>query len=167
MRVAFGDLLGNGTERERSKRLACGNPGAIWTRCEAGLLRGTYGRCRGVSTDQTTISVVTDEVFTFGLKSWSRGQKSQGASAVCSGGVSAVMGSSDLDAHTLGSRGALGNQLSCSLPFWGDSTDCGNGLPSPALRRLPSHRDHRALAELNSRISNPLDALIDALMTCH
>ena len=32
---AFGDLLGNGTERERSKRLAYGNPGAIWTRCEA------------------------------------------------------------------------------------------------------------------------------------
>jgi len=51
------------------------------------------------------------------LKSWSRGQKSQAASAICSGGVSAVMGSSDLDAHTLCSRGALGNQLSCSLPF--------------------------------------------------
>jgi len=27
------------------------------------------------------------------------------------------MGSSDLDAHTFGSPGALGNQLSCSLPF--------------------------------------------------
>ena len=56
------------------------------------------------------------EVLTVGLKSWSRGQKSQAASAICSGGVSAVMGSSDLDAHTLGSRGAAGNQLSCSLP---------------------------------------------------
>ena len=27
------------------------------------------------------------------------------------------MGSSDLDVHTFGSPGALGNQLSCSLPF--------------------------------------------------
>ena len=75
-------------------------PGAIGSRCDAGLLRGTYERCRGESTDQTTINVVTDEVLTFGLKSWSRGQKSQAASAVCSGGVSAVIGSSDLDGHT-------------------------------------------------------------------
>ena len=44
-------------------------------------------------TDQTHISVVTDAVLTVGLKSWSRGQKSQAASAMCSGGVSAVMGS--------------------------------------------------------------------------
>ena len=83
-----------------SKRLAVGNPGAIGSRCDAGLLRGTYERCRGESTDQTTINVVTDEMLTFGLKSWSRGQKSQAASAVCSGGVSAVMGSSVLDGHT-------------------------------------------------------------------
>ena len=69
-----------------------------------------------MSTDQTSKVVVTDEVLTFGLKSWSRGQKSQAASAVCSGGVSAVMGTSDLDAHTLVNQGALGNQLSCSLP---------------------------------------------------
>ena len=46
-----------------------------------------------------------------------QGPESQSASAVCSGGVSAVMGSSDLDAHTLFSGGASGNQLSCSLPF--------------------------------------------------
>ena len=69
-----------------------------------------------MSTDQTHISVVTDEALTVGLKSWSRGQKSQAASAICSGGVSAVMDSSDLDAPTFGSRGAPGNQLSCSLP---------------------------------------------------
>ena len=99
-----------------SKRLAVGNPGAIGSRCDAGLLRGTYERCRGESTDQTTINVVTDEVLTFGLKSWSRGRKSQAASAVCSGGVSAVMGTSDLDEHTLVRGGAPGNQLSCSLP---------------------------------------------------
>ena len=104
------------TERG-AKRLACGNPGAIGSRCEAGLLQGTYERCRGVSTDQTTISVITDAVLTFGLKSWSRGQNSQASSCVCSGGVSAVKGSSDLDEHTLVSDGASGNQLSCSLPF--------------------------------------------------
>ena len=92
-------------------------PGAITSRCWAGFLRGTYERCRGVSTDQTHISVVTDEALTFGLKSWSMGQKSQAASAICSGGVSAVIGSSDLDEHTFGSGGASGNQLSCSLPF--------------------------------------------------
>ena len=70
-----------------------------------------------MSTDQTHISVVTDEALTVGLKSWSRGQKSQAASAICSGGVSAVIGSSDLDGLTLVSGGASGNQLSCSLPF--------------------------------------------------
>ena len=63
------------TEERGAKRLAVGNPGAIGSRCDAGLLRGTYERCRGESTDQTTINVVTDEVLTFGLKSWSRGQK--------------------------------------------------------------------------------------------
>ena len=68
------------------------------------------GRCRGVSTDQTHISVVTDEALTVGLKSWSRGQISQVASAICSGGVSAVIGSSDLDEHTLDRGHAQGNQ---------------------------------------------------------
>ena len=73
-----------------------------------------------MSTDQTHISVVTDEALTVGLKSWSRGQKSQAASAICSGGVSAVIGSSDLDVHTLGSRGASGNplrQLAASMGY--------------------------------------------------
>ena len=76
-----------------------------------------------MSTDQTHISVVTDEALTVGLKSWSRGQKSQAASAICSGGVSTVIGSSDLDEHTLGSGGASGNQLSCSLPFEPEPSD--------------------------------------------
>ena len=75
-----------------------------------GVKRDSYGaprrRCRGVSTDQTNITVITDEAFTVGLKSWSRGQKSQAASWICCGGVSAVMGSSDLDVHTFGSTGA-------------------------------------------------------------
>ena len=104
------------TEKRGSKRLAVGNPGAIGSRCDAGLLRGTYERCRGESTDQTTINVVTDEVLTFGLKSWSRGQKSQAASAVCSGGVSAVMGSSDLDGHTFHPSAVNGYPSQRSLP---------------------------------------------------
>ena len=104
------------------------------SRCEAGLLRGTYARCRGVSTDQTTSSVVTDEGLTFGLKSWSRGQKSQSASQVCAGGVSAVIGSSDLVALTLVTAAAPGNQLSCSLPFQGWLTEGGSGVPAAELR---------------------------------
>ena len=85
-----------------------------------------------MSTDQTHISVVTDEALTVGLKSWSRGQKSQAASAICSGGVSAVMGSYDLDAHTLVSGGAPGNQPSYSLPLGAESADCGDGVPCAA-----------------------------------
>ena len=86
-----------------------------------------------MSTDQTHISVVTDEALTVGLKSWSRGQKSQAASAICSGGVSAVIGSSDLDAHTLGSRGASGNQLSYSLPFEAEQPIVGLAWQAKAL----------------------------------
>ena len=63
-----------------------------------------------MSTDQTTINVVTDEVLTFGLKSWSRGQESQAASAVCSGGVSTVNGFSNLDELTMVSGHTQGNQ---------------------------------------------------------
>ena len=36
-------------------------PGAITSRCEAGLRRGTYKQCSGESTDLTYSSVVTDE----------------------------------------------------------------------------------------------------------
>ena len=85
-------------EEERSDWLLA-NPGAIGSRCVAGLLGGTYERCRGESTGLTYIIVAPDEKLTFGLKSWSRGQKSQDASVACSGGVSAVMGSSGLDSH--------------------------------------------------------------------
>jgi len=119
----------------RSKRLACGNPGAIATRCDAGLLRGTYARCRGVSTDQTSTVVVTDELLTFGLKSWSRGQKSQAASALCSGGVSAVIGSSDLDAHTFRPSAALAYPRYRSLP----SRLSSSRLPKMCLPTLASY----------------------------
>ena len=119
----------------RSKRLACGNPGAIANRCDAGLLRGTYALCRGVWTDQSSTVVVTDELLTFGLKSWSRGQKSQAASALCSGGVSAVIGSSDLDAHTFRSSAALAYPRYRSLP----SRLSSSRLPKMCLPTLASY----------------------------
>ena len=50
--------------------------------------------------DQTHISVVTDEVLTIGLKSWAGAEN--GLLLRCSGGVSAVMGSS-ISMHTLSS----------------------------------------------------------------
>ena len=78
---------------------------------------GHLERCRGESTDQTHSVVVTDEKPTHGWKLLEQGPESQSASLICSGGVSAVMGSSDLDEHTLVSDQADGNQLSCSLPF--------------------------------------------------
>ena len=96
-----------------------------------------------MSTDQTSTVVVTDEVFTFGLKSWSRGQKSQAASAICSGGVSAVIGSSDLDGLTLVSGGASGNQLSCSLPF-----EAERPIVEPAWQAQPQVCDDGAGSSL-------------------
>ena len=51
--------------------------------------------------------------------------------------MSAVIGSSDLDTHTLGSRGASGNQLYCSLPFKHEPSDVGFDLlgePQPQIR---------------------------------
>ena len=81
-----------------------------------------------MSTDQTHISVVTDEALTVGLKSWSRGQISQAASAICSGGVSAVIGSSDLDGLILVSGHAQGNQPYRSLPFRPKPSDVGIDL---------------------------------------
>ena len=119
----------------RSKRLACGNPGAIANRCDAGLLRGTYAWFRGVWTDQSSTVVVTDELLTFGLKSWSRGQKSQAASALCSGGVSAVIGSSDLDAHTFRPSAALAYPRYRSLP----SRLSSSRLPKMCLPTLASY----------------------------
>ena len=51
--------------------------------------------------------------------------KSQANSGFCRGGVSAVMGSSDLNAHTLVSGAISGNQLSCSLPSEADPPNVG------------------------------------------
>ena len=51
------------------------------------------------------------------VESWSRGQKSQRASSACSGGVSAVMGTSDFDAHTFAQHAAfaIGVKAHCPL----------------------------------------------------
>ena len=67
-----------------------------------------------------------------------QGPKSQATSTVCSGGVSAINGSSDLDEHTLGSGGASGNQLSCSLPFEAEQPIVG-----PAWQAQPQVCDER------------------------
>ena len=76
-------------------------PGAIWSRCEAGLLRGTYERCRGESTVLTHISVITDEALTVGWKLLEQGPKSQATSETCSVGPSSLIDASDLDGLTL------------------------------------------------------------------
>ena len=65
----------------------------------------------------TLFIVAPDESLTNGWKLLEQGPESQSASGVCSGGVSAVMDSSDLDALTLVSDAIERNQLSCSLPF--------------------------------------------------
>ena len=108
------------------------HPGAIGSRCEAALLRGTYERCRGESTGLTLFVVAPDESLTNGWKLLEQGPGSQSASGACSGGVSAVMGSSDLDALPLVSNATDGNQLSCSLPFGGCTTHRGGGVPRRA-----------------------------------
>ena len=110
-----------------SKRLTSGNPGAIWTRCEADLLRGTYARCRGVSTDQTTLMSSQTNCSRLGEK-LEQGPARQAASDECSGGVSADIGSSDLDEYTLVTDEAIDNQLSCSLPLWSSAGNCRNGV---------------------------------------
>jgi hypothetical protein len=50
------------------------------------------------------------------VESWSRGQKSQLASRTCSGGVSAVMGTSDFDEHTFAQRGPVCHRCKGALP---------------------------------------------------
>ena len=80
----------------------------------------------------TLFVVAPDEWLTYGWKLLEQGPESQSASAFCSGGVSAVMGSSDLDAHTLVSDGADGNQLSCSLPVGAEAIHVGDGVPQQA-----------------------------------
>ena len=77
-----------------------------------GHLRRCKRECRSV---WRSVDAYQRTSLTGGWKLLEQGPESQAASAICSGGVSAVMGSSDLDGPTFGSRGASGNRLSCSL----------------------------------------------------
>ena len=74
------------------------------------LLRGTYERCRGESTDLTDSSVVTDEKPTDGWKLLEQGPKSQATSKTRWVGPSSVIDASDLIAVNLVSGRAQGNQ---------------------------------------------------------
>ena len=85
-------------------------PGARRSRGEAGILRGTWCGAEDGRLIGRTAHVVTDEWPTYGWKLLEQGPRSQIASWVCCGGVSAVIGSSDLDGLTLVSGHAQGNQ---------------------------------------------------------
>ena len=63
-------------------------------------LRGTWHGANGVPIGVTFRSPRQKTSLTDGWKLLEQGPESQAASALCSGGVSAVMGSSDLDGHT-------------------------------------------------------------------
>ena len=102
----------------------------------------------------TLFVVAPDESLTNGWKLLEQGPESQSDSGVCSGGVSAVMGSSDLDALTLVRDATDGNQLSCSLPFRPYPSDVGFDLLHQADREkgfgdhgVPPSRSHGTYLE--------------------
>ena len=91
------------------------NPGAIRSRCETSFPAGAPQRCRR-KVDWVDAQRCRARRTAHGwVESWSRGQKSQLASRACSGGVSAVMGTSDFDAHTFAQQGwfAIGVKAHC------------------------------------------------------
>ena len=79
-----------------------------------------------------------------------QGPESQSASVICSGGVSAVMGSSDLDEPTFVKVEAPGNQLSCSLPWGANST-----IVRTACLLMSERSDMEVLADVALRPSLP------------
>ena len=62
-----------------------------------------------------------------------QGPKSQAASQVCSGGVSAVMGSSDLDEHIVGAVEHIGQSVLRRIASGAAAADGGNGVPADSL----------------------------------
>ena len=97
--------------------------------------------------------VAPDELLTNGWKLLEQRPESQSASGICSGGVSAVMGSSDLDALSLVSDEANGNQLSCSLPLGHKRSivgvACLNELKGhPSARQARGSQDWDPFAQL-------------------
>ena len=64
---------------------------------------------------------------------WSRGRVSQAASQLCSGGVSAVMGSSDLDEHIVGALGYIRQSVLRRIASGAAATDVGDGVLADSL----------------------------------
>ena len=62
------------------------------------------------------------------------------------------MGSSDLDGHTLGSRGAPGNQLSCSLPSEAIRSIVGLGCLLLAVFRFSAAEKRFALTSFAVKV---------------
>ena len=76
-------------------------PGAIESRGVADEAPGHLWRCKlECRLAWRSVDAYQRTSLTDGLKLLEQGPERQDASAVCSGGVSAVMGSSDLDGHT-------------------------------------------------------------------
>ena len=63
------------------------------------------------------------------------------------------MGSSDLDAHTLGSRGAAGNQLSCSLPSGANRSIVDTACRLLAVFRLSAAERRFALTSFAVKVA--------------
>ena len=63
------------------------------------------------------------------------------------------MGSSDLDAHTLGSRGTPGNQLSCSLPSEVNRPIVGTACSLRAVLRLSAAEWRFALTSFSIKVA--------------
>ncbi|QNI81403.1 hypothetical protein SynRS9907_00545 [Synechococcus sp. RS9907] len=103
--IAPGDHHGNGTERERSKRLARGALGP-WAR---GVGSFSPRAPEPVQVERRlawrTLACPPKDQPRSLLRLLEQGPESQSASSVCWGGVSSVMGPSDLDAHSF-------------VPFW-------------------------------------------------
>ena len=68
------------------------------------------GRCKRMSTGRTDRCCRSRREAHAWVETVGAGAESQAASQVCSGGVSAVMGSSDLDEHSFGADGHKGNR---------------------------------------------------------
>ena len=81
-----------------------------------------------MSTDQTHISVVTDEALTVGLKSWSRGQKVRLLLRFAQVEYRPSW-APPISIHTL-SAAVEHSAISCrAIAFWGKKVDCGSDVP--------------------------------------
>ena len=100
-------------------------------------LRGTCGgamECR--STWRTGCLPVEGPASRMGGNCWSRGPESQKASTTWLGGVSAVISSSDLDAHSFGVGRYKSNEHEGALPEPGSALESEDGVPGSGMRPL-------------------------------